>query len=272
MLPAAMASDRNPDSSKDEVRDDFMQQEPGRASSGESTRTQGRRILEDEYDDDDEDNEDEEELRRRERRARAARRAARSRKPRIKLNIPTTEEQLNVPKFQTIGLLGSVSLLMVIMWFAARLACNAHPDHIRDPRYVSVDQLARDPKNAALEFQLRFVSKDVLLAGELVTGKMADSLRELIRACEGNTDGCGKERDALKNKVTGTANLLEMSPASAVVEVTTYISNVEPSTSVLDLVPVGQVWKVSQSRPRRTAQPAADPMAPQVDPAGSPPP
>ena len=93
---------------------------------------------------------------------------------RRKLDVPTTEEQLNIPKIQTIGMLGSISLLMIIMWFAARLACNAHPDQIREPRYVSVDQLARDPKNAALEFQLRLVSKDYLLAGEIGTGKMAE--------------------------------------------------------------------------------------------------
>ena len=125
----------------------------------------------------DEDDEEEEERRRRERRARAKRQAARRRVPKKKKNIPTTEEQLNVPKLQTIGMLSSISVLVIIMWFAARLACNAHPDHIRDPRYVSVAQLARDPKNAGLEFQLRFVSKDVILAGEIATGAMGDKIR-----------------------------------------------------------------------------------------------
>ena len=303
MLSAAMASDRNPDASKGEKRDESLAQELNSAPSDTAashgsdhrsaeesgaddepserpvrnkTRTRSRRIADDDYDDDDYDDEDEdedeeEERRRRERRARAARRAARARRAKAKLNIPTTEEQLNVPKFQTIGLLGSVSLLMIIIWFAARLACNAHPDHLRDPRYVSVHQLAVDPKNAALEFQLRFVSKDVLLAGELVTGKMTDTLRELIRACEGNMEPCEKDRDALKNQVTGSAKLLELAPKRAVVEVTTYIRNENPSTSVLELEPVGQIWKVSQSRPSSKTQPSAEPMTPPIEPAEPPP-
>src|ERR1700690_782816 len=126
----------------------------------------------DEYDDEDDDDIDDEEERPARRQPR--RRPVRPKVARKKLNVPTTEEELNIPKFQTIGMLGSVSLLMIIMWFAARIACNAHPDQIRDPRYVSVDQMAVDPKNAALEFQLRFAAKDYLLAAELVSGKMAD--------------------------------------------------------------------------------------------------
>jgi hypothetical protein len=159
-------------------------------------------------------------------------------------------------------MLGSVSLLMLIMWFAARLACNAHPDQIRDPRYVSVDQLARDPKNAALEFQLRFAAKDLLLAGELVSGKMADMIRERLRSCEGNMEPCEKERRDLKDKITGSASLLELSPARAVVEVTTFISNENPQTVTLDLIPAGQVWKVTQTREGSIRPPDAGPVAP----------
>lgn len=284
---AAMASDRKPDASNDENRDDSTNElnsetaaeagtlesvhrdstsaksrsndKPGSSSSpadvAGTRRMKARQQIEDDLDDefdedDEEDEEDEEEIRRRERerRARAKRKAARRRVPKKKRNIPTTEEQLNVPKRQTIGMLGSVSVLTIIMWFAGRLACNAHPDHIRDPRYVSVDQLARDPKNAGLEFALRLASKDILLAGEIATGTMADKIRELIRSCEGNMDGCAKEQAALKNKITGTASLLEMNPKRALVEVTTYTSNENPHTSLLQLVPVGQIWKVEQSR------------------------
>ena len=154
-------------------------------------------------------------------------------------------------------MLGSVSVLVIIMWFAARLACNAHPDHIRDPRYVSVAQLARDPKNAGLEFQLRLTSKDVLLAGEIATGTMGDKIRELIQACERNPDACERDRAALKNKITGTASLLEMNSKHAIVEVTTYTSNEDPHSVVLDLVPDGQVWKVTQSRESEKKVPVA---------------
>jgi hypothetical protein len=278
MLTAAMASDRTPDASNDENRDDSNttelnskgasaqdNQAERAATSDAPRRAKTRRVVEEELEDDDEydddEEEDEEELLRRERarRARAKKQASRRRGPKKKRNIPTTEEELNVPKLQTIGMLASVSVLLVIMWFAARLACNAHPDHIRDPRYVSVEQLSRDPKNAALEFELRFTSKDLLLAGEIATGEMADKIRELLRNCEGNMESCEHDRQALKNKVTGSVALLEMNPKRATAEVTTYVSNENPHTSVLDLVLDGQVWKVAQARDaeKKSATPGA---------------
>ncbi len=217
---------------------------------------------EDDYDDEDEDeDEDYEEERRPVRRRRTKRRSARPRVPKRKRNVPTSEEALNVPKIQTIGMLGSISLLMIIIWFAAKLACNAHPDQIRDPRYVSVDQLARDPKNAALEFQLRYVSKDYLLAGEIAAGKMADKIHELLTFCEGNVDSCEKDRLALKDKVTGTAALISVSPGHATAEVTTYVNNENPQTVTLEMAPSGQVWKVAQSREGSTRPPDAGTLA-----------
>jgi len=282
MLTAAMASDRKPDDSRDEDRDDSnavelksesesAQDKPSASASSSPSpaasptrRTKPRQVIIEEELDEDEDEDDEadedeeeEERRRRARRARAKRQAARRRFPKKKKNIPTTEEQLNVPKLQTIGMLSSISVLVIIMWFAARLACNAHPDHIRDPRYVSVAQLARDPKNAGLEFQLRFASKDVILAGEIATGAMGDKIRELIQACERNPDVCERDRAALKNKITGTASLLEMNSKHAIVEVTTYTSNEDPHSVVLELVPDGQVWKVTQSRESEKKVPVA---------------
>lgn len=164
------------------------------------------------------------------------------------MNIPKTEEELNIPKIQTIGMLGVVSIAMIIMWFAAKLACNAHPDHLREPRYVSVNQLARDPKNAALEFQLRITSKDYLLAGEIASGKVAEKIHELLSFCEANVDTCEKQRLELKDKVTGTAALIDATSGHALVEVTTYVNGENPKTVTLDVAPFGQVWKVIQSK------------------------
>ena len=109
-------------------------------------------------------------------------------------------------------------------------------------------EIFRDPKNAALEFQLRFSAKDYLLAGEIASGKMAERIRELLAFCEANVDACEKDRLALKDKVTATAALLEASPSRAVVDVTTYVNNANPKAVTLELVPMGQVWKVTQSR------------------------
>ena len=223
---------------------------------------------EDEDDDDDDDFDDEEE--RPVRRQQARRRPVRPKVSRKRLNVPTTEEALNIPKFQTIGMLGSVSLLMIIMWFAARIACNAHPDHLRDPRYVSVDQLAVDPKNAALEYQLRFVGKDYLLAGELVSGKMSDKIHDLLKFCENNVDTCEKDKLALKDKVTGTSTLMEVTPSHASAEVTTLINNENPQTVTLSLVPSGQIWKVAESRDGGARRPDTGAPVLEVNPAPPP--
>ncbi len=257
------ASRRDSPSAKASREDDQSSKSSPRRSSASRSRSA---YEDDDYDDDedDDDEDDEEEERRPVRRSRPKRRPLRPRVTRRKLDVPTTEEQLNIPKIQTIGMLGSISLLMIIMWFAARLACNAHPDQIREPRYVSVDQLARDPKNAALEFQLRLVSKDYLLAGEIVTGKMAEKIHELLTACERNVESCDKERLALKDKVTGTATLLDTSPTRATVEVTTYVNNENPQIVTLDVVQSGLVWKVAQSREGSTRKPDAGAAGPEV--------
>ena len=243
-----------------------------------SAKSQQRRLASarsrDDYDDDEDDDEDDDDFDDEEerpvRRQQARRRPVRPKVSRKRLNVPTTEEELNVPKFQTIGMLGSVSLLMIIMWFAARIACNAHPDHLRDTRYVSVDQLAVDPKNAALEYQLRFVGKDYLLAGELVSGKMSDKIHDLLKFCENNVDTCEKDKLALKDKVTGTSTLMEVTPSHASAEVTTLINNENPQTVTLSLVPSGQIWKVAESRDGGARRPDTGAPVLEVNPAPPP--
>ena len=97
-----------------------------------------------------------------------------------------------------------------------------------------------------------------MLAGEIASGKVADKIHELLSFCEQNVDTCEKERLALKDKVTGTSALIDTTAGRAVVEVTTYINGVSPKTVTLDVAPLGQVWKVTQSRDGGALAPAAD--------------
>jgi hypothetical protein len=254
--PSESPSERGKANAESTSREARSERSSAKSRQRRPSSAKSRDEYDDDYDDeeDDEDFDDEEE---RPVRRQQPRRRPRPKLSRKKLNVPTTEEELNIPKFQTIGMLGSVSLLMIIMWFAARIACNAHPDQIRDPRYVSVDQMAVDPKNAALEFQLRFVAKDYLLAGELVWGIMADKIHDLLTFCENNPDTCEKDKLALKDKVTGSSTLWELTPSHASVEVTTLINGENPQTVTLDLIPSGKIWKVTQSREGSTRRPDA---------------
>ena len=68
------------------------------------------------------------------------------------LPIPETEEELDSPTKQTVGMLGILGLMTIIMWALARGACNYHPPkETRVPRKVTIEELAHDPKNAAVE-------------------------------------------------------------------------------------------------------------------------
>ena len=69
-------------------------------------------------------------------------------------------------------MLGAMSALTLVAWFAARLACNAHPDQVREPKHFSTKDLAADPKNAAFEFHHSFETGDYTTALDLAGGEM----------------------------------------------------------------------------------------------------
>ena len=66
---------------------------------------------------------------------------------------PKSEDQIDSPNRQTIGMLSVIAIVTFFLWIFARGGCNYHPPkETRDPRKVDLVDLARDPKDAALEF------------------------------------------------------------------------------------------------------------------------
>ena len=83
----------------------------------------------------------------------------RPKKKKLKRRIPQTEAELDSPSKQTMGMLGILAIMTIVMWAFARGGCNYHPPkETRVPRKVTTAELAHDPKNAAIELQQRWLS------------------------------------------------------------------------------------------------------------------
>jgi len=173
---------------------------------------------------------------------------------------PQTEEALNVPKMQTIYMLGAMSVLTIILWFAAKLSCNVHPDQVRDPKHFSTLELAADPKNAAFEFHHRFESGDYVTALDLSTGEMRKTVEAKLKECEQEVDACTRNMARLAGTIKSTGKLLDQVGNRATVELTS-VSQTAPGqkSHSFEVVKEGELWRVASRRE------VATPSAPAVN-------
>ena len=131
------------------------------------------------------------------------------------------------------------------MWGSARFACNAHPTQTRKPRDVTTQELARDPKDAALEMAQRWASYDFTGAQELAGGELAKQLEAAHLECAKDEKGCEKKKQDAEGKVLATAVLLSREGSKAKVRVTTSGGATGDKTAVYEVEQSGSVWKVT---------------------------
>ncbi|HMA93920.1 MAG TPA: hypothetical protein VKP30_14615 [Polyangiaceae bacterium] len=188
------------------------------------------------------------------------------------LQPPQTEEALNVPKMQTIYMLAAMSVLTVILWFAAKLSCNIHPDQVRDPKHFSTIELAADPKNAAFEFHHRFETGDYATALDLSTGEMRKTVEAKLKECEQDADACAKNMARLSGTIKSTGRLLDQVGNRATVELSS-VSQLAPGqkTHSFELVKEGDFWRVASSREVANPSTVAEAPAAQVAASAAPP-
>ena len=161
--------------------------------------------------------------------------------------IPKTEEEIDSPSKMTVGMLGVLGLLTVIMWALARGACNYHPPkETRVPREVTTEDLARDPKNAAIELQQRWLTRDFTGAAELATGEVAQQLQQEKAACNA---ACLAEKKALSEKVLNSAVLLDAILMGATARVTIVGLPGGPKVFVLRMERAESIWKATLRKP-----------------------
>jgi hypothetical protein len=170
-----------------------------------------------------------------------------SRRPKAK-HKPLTEEEINSPKKQTLYMLGAIAASTVLLWGAARFACNAHPPDSRRARLATTDQLARTPKGAAVELQQRWAGHKFVEALELAKGDVADQLQKDLRDCESNLSACDSKREQLEGKVSSMGELISGDARTAKVRVRTTTGN-DTQTFVLDLEAAGLLWKAVKRSP-----------------------
>jgi hypothetical protein len=178
---------------------------------------------------------------------RRERRPVKKKKP--KLPIPTDEREIDAPDKLTISMLGVMGVVTLALWVFARAACNYHPPReTRRPRTVKIEELAREPKDAALEMQQRFEQLDYDGAAQLAIGDAAAEVAKAKADCTAKTADCAMKRKQLEKSVESTAALLERSQSEATVRVTTVRPGGKDVT--LDkLQRVGSIWKVASRGP-----------------------
>jgi hypothetical protein len=156
---------------------------------------------------------------------------------------PMSEEQIDSPNRQTIGMLSVIAIVTFFLWIFARGGCNYHPPkETRDPRKVDLVDLARDPKDAALEFELRWATKSWGGALELAKGPVVEQVKQQQTACDANPE-CAQQASTLRSKVQVVGQLLERDPYRAVTRVITHGASPNPERHIIRVERDGQIWK-----------------------------
>jgi len=161
--------------------------------------------------------------------------------------IPKTEEEIDSPSKMTVGMLGVLGVLTVIMWALARGGCNYHPPkETRVPRVVTTEELAHDPKNAAIELQQRWLTRDFAGAAELATGEVAQQLQQEKAACNA---ACLAEKKSLSEKVLTSAVILDANMMGATARVTSEGLPGNPKVFLLRMERADSIWKATLRKP-----------------------
>ncbi len=156
------------------------------------------------------------------------------------------EAEVPVPDRQTLGMLGVIALSTVVMWGAAKFACNAHPPESKKPREVGTVELASTPKDAAIEMVHRLASLEFDRALELADTEPAQEVERQLRACESNgKEACDAKREQAAGKVLTTAEVLSSSSNTAKARVTT-TGPEGTRVYAVDLVSAPPIWKVTR--------------------------
>jgi hypothetical protein len=163
--------------------------------------------------------------------------------------IPQTESEINAPDRLTLVALGAMGVVTLALWGFARGACNYHPPReTRRPRPVKIEELARDPKDAAMALQQRLLHLDFAGAADVATGEALAAVEKAKADCMTKPQDCAMQRKNREKHVLSTPALLDRQPAAAVVRVTSTVLG-KTEVNLLYVERVGQMWKVSRRLP-----------------------
>jgi hypothetical protein len=188
------------------------------------------------------------------------------RNPRPASALPA-ETAIDAPKKETLYMLGALAVAICAMWGASRFACNAHPMQTRKPRDVSVGDLARDPKGAALELAQRWAGYDFAGALEVAKGPLAEQIKKDQASCEQDKSGCEKKREEAATQALASVVLVSREAQRARARVSSQGGATGNETYVLELELDGAMWKATSKGPDTGPPPAGPAPAPPPAPA-----
>lgn len=160
---------------------------------------------------------------------------------------PRTEREVNSPSPLALSFLGVVFLATFFPWVAAKLACNGREAPVRQPPELSLDILARQPKDAALELQQRAASGRYREAAELARGDAARELLEADARCQSDPQPCEALR-ARADAVNTRAVLVGRGPLLAEARVESQRDNTT-ERYVIKLQAEGNRWYATSRTP-----------------------
>lgn len=194
----------------------------------------------------------------------AGRRTARTAGPQAKAKspatsaaraVPWTEDSLNAPSRQTVGMLTVLSVATLIFWAAGRAACNYHEaGESLSPKQVALEARTRTEKDVAMELSLSWSGADFDVARQLVSGELAAALEKDEQACRG---AACEARRAARESLFSVAEVLRRSGRDAFVRVRTVGAPGGEVTRIYELERIDGKWKA-------TRQLAADQPLPPV--------
>jgi hypothetical protein len=187
-------------------------------------------------------------------RTRKRKRSAATHSPRTKRQskpkrqLPRTEQEIDSPKPLTLWLLGVMSVGTLVMWGTARFACTNQGGVAKQPPDLPTQDLARTPKDAAIEMQQRLASYNFAGAIQLSKGAVVGELKQEQQRLCGSDQECQRKQAELSSEIQTTGATLSMDGSSAVVRVST-IAPSGTQSYLLKLEPEGKLWKVTERRP-----------------------
>ncbi|MBX3183365.1 MAG: hypothetical protein KIT72_03640 [Polyangiaceae bacterium] len=183
-------------------------------------------------------------------------------KKRRQEHVPATEAELNTPDRATTYMLASVVAATLILWAFARTACNFAPPEPDRHRVAEADVIAKEPRGAGVEYELRLRERHFDIAARLATGSAAEAASKAKEACGASCTPL--ERGAVLCQGT----ILSRDATSASLRVRCEQDGKEDFHQ-LALTREGTLWRVT-SREATTAPSAAPAPAPPAADAGAP--
>ncbi len=158
--------------------------------------------------------------------------------------LPRTEREIDAPDRLTLVMLGVLCVMTLVLWAFAKRACNYHPPReTKRPRAVKIEDLSRDPKEAALEMQQRLVQYDFDGALQLAADSAEADVKKRKADCASRVAACAENKKKYEHAAT-TAALLERDMASATVRATSVTPSAGKQANILTVERRGQTWKV----------------------------